>query len=133
MDRKAINRDAAEKNLRDNLEALGDLRSHIENLRKICQAQEETLFQEALLKTELEPTRIDDIVALYRASNTVRDDQVSYWPRLREKTLFAFHIARLRLACMLNRIDAVPRLSCTLALQSLRGLNALAPGLLDVL
>ena len=121
----------SERTLREDVETLGDLRSHIENLRRICRANEEILLQKMVQGSELK--RLHQITQLYRSTCSSAEPAWDNFHEIRDRALFWFHVGRLRLACELWRFRRMPRLCCSMAMDSLQALDLLTPGVLDVL
>jgi hypothetical protein len=119
------------KTLREDVEALGDLRSHIQNLHRICRDHEEILLQKMVEGSELK--RLHQITQLYRATCSSCEPAWDNFHEVRDRSLFWFHIGRLRLACALWRLRRAPRLCCSMAMDSLNALDLLTPGFLDAL
>jgi len=119
------------KTLREELEALDDLRSHIEDLHRICRNREEILLQKMVAGPDL--MRLHKIIQLYRASCSACEPEWDNFQEVRDRAFFWYHMGRLRLACELWRLRRTPRLSCSLMLSSLQALEVLTPGLLDAL
>lgn len=117
--------------LREEVEALGELRSHIQDLHRICQNREEILLQKMVQGPDLK--RLHQLIQLYRASCSSCEPAWDNLQEIRDRALFWFHIGRLRFACELWRLRRMPRLCCSMAVNSLEALNLLTPGVLDVL
>ena len=118
------------KTLREELETLGDLRSHIQYLHRICRGREEIVLQKMMHGSDLR--RLHQITQVYRYTCSSCEPEWDNFQEIRDRALFWFHIGRLHLACMLWRLRRTPRL-CSMALQSLQALDVLTPGLLDAL
>jgi hypothetical protein len=118
------------KTLREELEALGDLRSHIQYLHRICRGREENLLKKMVEGPDL---NVHKIIQLYRATCSSSEPEWDNFQEVRERALFWYHIGRLRLACELWRLRRTPRLCCAMALSSLQALEVLTPGFLDAL
>ncbi len=119
------------KTLREEVAALSELRSHIQDLHRICQNREEILLQEMVQGPDLK--RLRQLIQLYRASCSSCEPAWDNLQEIRDRALFWFHIGRLRFACELWRLRRMPRLCCSMAVHSLEALNLLTPGVLDVL
>ncbi|HTR37362.1 MAG TPA: hypothetical protein VMH80_15760 [Bryobacteraceae bacterium] len=119
------------KTLREEVEALSELRSHIQDLHRICQNREEILLQKMVQGPDLK--RLRQLIQLYRASCSSCEPAWDNLQEIRDRALFWFHIGRLRFACELWRLRRMPRLCCSMAVHSLEALNLLTPGVLDVL
>jgi hypothetical protein len=126
-----IESELAGRTLREELEALGDLRSHIQNLERICSNREEKLLQEIVQGPELK--RWPEIIQLYRSTCSSCEPAWDNFQEIRDRALFWYHIGRLRMACQLWKLPRAPRLCCAMALDSLQALEVLTPGFLDVL
>lgn len=126
-----VGSDPTAKTLREDLQALADLYSQIENLKGICRGQEEILLQRMLQGDGLE--RLDRITQAYRSACSSREPPWDNLHEIRERACFWFHIGRLRLACALWRLRRTPRLCCSLVIHSLNALEVLTPGVLDVM
>lgn len=127
--REFMGAEPSPKTLRADLRALGDLYSQIENLKGICREREEIL-----LETMVQSSGTDSlgrIIEAYRSACSSREPPWDNYKEIRERACFWFHIGRLRLACTLWRLRAMPRLCCSLALQSLKAIEALTPGVLE--
>ena len=118
------------KTLRDELEALDDLRSHIQNLHRICRDREENLLKRMVEGPDL---KVHKIIQLYRATCSSSEPEWDNFQEVRDRALFWYHMGRLRLACELWRLRRTPRLCCSMALSSLQALEVLTPGFLDAL
>jgi len=123
--------EASRKTLREEVEALGDLRSHIENLHQICQGYEQQLLQKMVEDPGL--NWLHQITQLYRSACSACEPPWDNFQEIRDRSLFWFHIGRLRVACELWRLRRMPRLCSSMALHSLQALDVLTPGVLDVL
>lgn len=119
------------KTLREDVEALGELRSHIQALQQICQSREEILLEKMLQGPDWK--RLRQLIRLYRASCSSCEPPWDNLQEIRDRALFWFHIGRLRFACEMWRLRRMPRLCCSMAVRSLEALNLLTPGVLDVL
>jgi len=126
-----IGSEATGKTLREDLHALGDLYSQIEDLKGICRGQEEILLQRMVQGDGLE--RLDRITQAYRSACSSLETPWDNLHEIRERACFWFHIGRLRLACALWRLRRMPRLCRSLAVHSLSALEVLTPGVLDVM
>lgn len=126
-----IGSELSAKTLREDVEALDDFRSHIQNLHRICRNREEILLQKMVQGSELK--RLHQIIQLYRSACSSCEPEWDNFQEVRDRALFWFHIGRLRLACELWRLRRAHRLCCAMALDSLRALEMLTPGVLDVL
>jgi hypothetical protein len=118
------------KTLREDVEALGDLRSHIQYLLGICRNREEILLQKMVQGSDLK--RVHQITQLYRSTCSASEPEWDNLQEIRDRALFWFHIGRLRVACGLWQLRRTPRL-CSMALESLQALDVLTPGFLDAL
>jgi len=118
------------KTLREDVEALSDLRSHIQNLHRICREHEEILLQKMVEGSELK--RADKLTQIYRSTCSSCEPAWDNFQEIRDRACFWFHIGRLRLACALWRLRRTPRL-CSMAFHSLEALDVLTPGFLDAL
>jgi hypothetical protein len=118
------------KTLREELEAVDDLRFHIQNLHRICRNREENLL-EKMEGPDLK--RLHKISQLYRATCSSSEPEWDNFQEVRDRALFWYHMGRLRLACELWRLRRTPRLCCSMALSSLQALEVLTPGFLDAL
>ena len=123
--------DLSGKTLREDVEALCDLYSHIQNLHRICRSHEEILLQKMVEGTDLK--HLSQIIQLYRSTCSSCEPPWENLHEIRDRALFWFHVARLRLACELWRLWRTPRLCCSMALHSLQALEVLTPGVLDAL
>jgi hypothetical protein len=121
----------SEKTLREEVETLADLRSHIQHLHRICQDHEEILLQKMVQGSDLK--RLHQITQLYRSTCSSCEPPWDNFHEIRDRSLFWFHVGRLRFACTLWRLRRTPRLCCSMALHSLEALDVLTPGFLDVL
>ena len=121
----------AGKTLREELEALGDLRSHIQNLERICSNREEDFLQKMIRGPDLK--RLPEIIQLYRSTCSAYEPAWDNFQEIRDRALFWYHIGRLRMVCQLWKLHRAQRLCCTMALDSLQALEVLTPGFLDVL
>jgi hypothetical protein len=119
------------KTLREELEALDDLRFHIQNLHRICRKREENLLEKMVEGPDLK--RLHKISQLYRATCSSAEPEWDNFQEVRDRALFWYHMGRLRLACELWRLRRTPRLCCSMALSSLQALEVLTPGFLDAL
>ena len=119
------------KTLREDVEALGDLRSHIENLHRICREHEEILLQKIVQGSELK--RLHQITQLYRSTCSSCEPEWDDFHEIRDRAYFWFHIGRLHFACALWRLRRTPRLCSSMAFHSLQALDVLTPGFLDAL
>jgi len=122
----------ASQRLRQDLELLGEMRSHIANLATIYDRRE----QELLLKAGDEVTNwtcICQIVSQYKAVCAVRDLEMSLPDLFDENLRFWFHITRLRVAWFLRTINILPDFRRGLVARSVLALSVLSPRLLDVL
>jgi hypothetical protein len=126
-----IGSEPSAKTVRADLQALADLYSQIENLKGICRGQEEILLQRMVQGDGLE--RLDRITQAYRSACSAQEPPWDNLHEIRERACFWFHIGRLRLACALWRLRRTPRLCCSLVIHSLNALEALTPGVLDVM
>jgi len=119
--------------LRPDLELLGEMRSHIANLATIYSRQEQELLRKAAGDQVANREYISQIVSHYKAVCAVRDLEISVPDLFNEKLRFWFHIARLRIACLLRAIDILPDFRNGLVARSVIALSVLSPRLLDVL
>ena len=119
------------KTLREDMEALSDLRSHIRNLQRICRDHEEILLQKMVQGPGLRD--LHQVTQLYRSACSSCEPAWDNLHEIRDRGLFWFHIGRLRFACELWRLRRTPDLCCSMALDSLQALDVLTPGFLDVL
>ena len=126
-----IDSELAGKTLREELEALGDLRSHIQNLERICSTREEKFLQKMIRGPDLK--RLPEIIQLYRSTCSACEPAWDNFQEIRERALFWYHIGRLRMVCQLWKLQRAQRLCCAMALDSLQALEVLTPGFLDVL
>jgi hypothetical protein len=118
--------------LRQDLELLGEMRSHIANLATIYDRQEQKLLRKAGDQVA-NRTCICQIVNHYKAVCAVRDLEISMADLFGEKLRFWFHIARLRLAWFLRTTDILPDFRRELVARSVLALSVLSPRLLEVL
>lgn len=123
--------DLSRKTLREDVEALRDLYSHIQNLNRICRSHEAILLQKIVQGTDLK--RLSQIIQVYRSTCSSCEPPWENLHEIRDRALFWFHVGRLRLACVLWRLWRTPRLCCSMALHSLQALEVLTPGVLDAL
>ena len=126
-----IESESSGKTLRDELEALDDLRSHIQNLHRICRGREENLLEKMVEGPD--SRRLHKIIQLYRATCSSSEPEWNNFQEVWDRALFWYHVGRLRLACELWRLRRTPRLCCSMALSSLQALEVLTPGFLDAL
>ncbi len=119
--------------LRQDLELLGEMRSHIANLATIYSRQEQELLRKAAGDEVANREYISQIVRHYKAVCDVRDLEISVSDLFDEKLRFWFHITRLRLACLLRERNILSDFRQILAARSVIALSTLSPRLLDVL
>jgi hypothetical protein len=119
------------KTLLEELEALDDFHSHIQNLDRLCRDREENLLETMLEGSNLE--RWHKIARLYRATCSSSEPEWDDFQEIRDRALFWYHMGRWRLACELWRFGRTPHLCCSMALSSLQALEVLTPGFLDAL
>ena len=120
--------------LRQDLELLGEMRSHIANLETIYDRQEQEILRKAAGDRVADRKSISQIVSQYKAVCAVRDLEISVPDLFNENLRFWFHVTRLRLAWFLrvsNRF--LPDFRHALAGRSVLALAVLSPRLLDVL
>src|SRR5271166_4375727 len=106
------------KTLREDVEAVSDLRSHIQNLQDICREHEEILLQQMVRGSELRHSH--QITQLYRSTCSSCEPAWDNFHEIRDRACFWFHIGRLRFACALWRLRRTPRLCCSMAFDSLK-------------
>jgi len=126
-----IESELARKTLREEMEALGDLRSHIQNLDRICSIREEKFLQRMIGGRELK--RLREIIQLYRSTCSAYEPAWDNFQEIQERAQFWYHIGRLRVVCQLWKLRRAQGLCCAMALGSLQALEVLTPGFLDVL
>ena len=119
--------------LRQDLELLGEMRSHIANLATIYDRQEQEILRKAAGDRVADWEFICQIVKHYKAVCAVRDLEISVPDLFGEKLRFWFHITRLRLAYWLRAIHILPEFRHALAARSVIALSVLSPRLMDVL
>ena len=119
--------------LRQDLELLGEMRSHIANLATIYSRREQELLRKAAGDQVANRDYISQIVGQYKAVCAVRDLEISVPDLFGEKVRFWFHITRLRFACFLRAINILPDFRHGLVARSVIALSVLSPRLLDVL
>lgn len=119
--------------LRQDLELLGEMRSHIANLATIYERREQELLRKSVADRVPDRINISSIVEHYRAVCIVQDLEISVSDVLYERSQFWFHIGRLRLAWFLRATNILPGFGRELAARSLIALSLLSPRLLEVL
>jgi hypothetical protein len=119
--------------LRQDLELLGEMRSHIANLATIYSRQEQEILRKAAGDRVADWNSICQIVNHYRAVCAVRDLEISVADLFNEKLRFWFHITRLRFAWFLRAINILPDFRHALVARSVIALSTLSPRLLEVL
>jgi len=119
--------------LRQDLELLGEMRSHIANLAAIYDRQEQEILRKAAGDRAADWKSICQIVDHYKTVCAVRDLEISVPDLFHEKLRFWFHITRLRLACLLRAINILPDFRHALVARSVLALSVLSPRLMDVL
>lgn len=117
--------------LRDDVEAIGDLSSHIRNLNRICRQREEILLQKMAQGADVK--RLRHVIQIYRSTCSSCEPAWDNFQEIRDRALFWFNIARLGLACSLWRLNRTPFLCRSMAMRSLQALEILTPGVLDAL
>ena len=118
--------------LRQDLELLGEMRSHIANLATIYDRREQELLRKAGDQVT-NKTSIRQIISQYKAVCAVRDLEMSLPDLFDENLRFWFHITRLRVAWFLRTINILPDFRRGLVARSVLALSVLSPRLLDVL
>jgi hypothetical protein len=119
--------------LRQDLELLGEMRSHIANLATLYDRQEQEILRKAAVDRVADWNSICQIVTQYKAVCAVRDLEISVPDLFNEKLRFWFHITRLRLASFLRAINILPDFRHGLVARSVLALSVLSPRLLEVL
>jgi hypothetical protein len=119
--------------LRQDLELLGEMRSHIANLETIYDRQEQEILRKAAGDRVADRKSISQIVSQYKAVCAVRDLEISVPDLFNENLRFWFHVTRLRLAWFLRVSNVLPDFRHALAGRSVLALAVLSPRLLDVL
>lgn len=119
--------------LRQDLELLGEMRSHIANLETIYDRQEQEILRKAAGDRVADRKSISQIVSQYKTVCAVRDLEISIPDLFNENLRFWFHVTRLRLAWFLRVSNILPDFRHALAGRSVLALAVLSPRLLDVL
>ena len=133
MSKQLISLSQPSQRLRQDLELLGEMRSHIANLETIYSRQEQELLRKSAGDQVGNREYICRIISHYKAVCAVSDLEISVPDLFDEKVRFWFHITRLRLAWFLRTINVMPDFRDGLVARSVVALSVLSPRLLDVL